>query len=481
MYKNLLRDASLYSVSSFLARGLSFITVPIYTRLLSPADYGALDLLSLLAVLVTLAVGLALDQAVARFYIDAADQLEKKRIASTVLFYTVGVYVLFIPVVSPMATYLAHGWLDNQVDEKTVVLVFIYIWVHSIFYIGNNQLKYLFLSKQFALCNIGNILLSVVLSLAFVVHFELGVFGIFLGMTLGQTAFALLSIYFARESYALLFDWKSLKLMLGYSLPLMPATLAFYATLYVDRYAINDLRGLEDLGIYAIGARLATLINLFLTGFQGAWHPIVMKNFRENDAPEKFRTVFNVFLFAVLSILMMLSLFGREVLLLLTTATFSRGFVVVPLLVLSAILMSIGAYFTYGIQIACKSYYRLILSLSSLAMNMALNYLLIPHLGIIGAALATTLSFLLVAIVGMIISQQLYYVPYKWGNITFAALLAVVISNSVMFLDLKVTIVIMMAKLALAIVVAVGLARVLEVPLNVSSVKRISQAQWSKL
>lgn len=480
MYKRLLKDASLYSVSSLLARGFSLITVPIYTRILSPADYGALDLLSYTAVLVVLIMGAALDQAVARFYLDVEDDSEKKRIASTVLIYNIFVFALLIPLAKPLAGWMAHGWLGDQVDEATVVLAFIYIWVNAIYYIANNQLKYLFLSKQFALCNIGNTVLSIVLSFVFIVYFKWGIFGIFLGMTLGAGLFALLSLYYARASYALTYHWGTLKQMLVYSLPLVPGTLAFYLMQYVDRFAINALSSLHDVGLYGIGARLASLVNLFLMGFQGAWSPIVFKSFREKEAPEKFKVVFNYYLFTVLTILVGLSLFGREILLLLTTKTFSQGFVVVPLLVLAAILASIGQYFTYGIQIAKKSHYTLFLNCVALAINVALNYFLIPWLGIIGAALATVLSFVFLTVVGMRLSQKLYHVPYKWLNIVAAGLLAVAISNSVTLVSFDVTWQAVVAKAVMAMIVVLVLSRLLSIPLDARLVKRIKSHVGSR-
>lgn len=474
MYKRLLKDASLYSISSLLARGFSIITVPVYTRILSPADYGALDLLSYTATLVVLFMGAALDQAVGRFYLDAVDDLEKKRIASTVLFYNVLVFALLIPFVKPLSNQLADGWLKGQVDTTTVILVFVYIWVFAIFYIANNQLKYLFLSKQYALCNIGNTVLSIALSFSFVVYFKWGVFGIFLGQILGQGCFALLSIYYARESYALVFHWGSLKRMLIYSTPLVPGTLAFYLMQYVDRFAINELSSLRDVGLYGIGSRLASLVNLFLMGFQGAWYPTVFKSFREKDAPEKFKTVFSYYLFAALAILVGLSLFGREILLLLTTKSFSQGFVVVPLLVLAAILASIGQYFTYGIQIAKKSHYTLFLNFTALVGNVALNYVLIPPFGIIGAALATALSLVFFTVVGMTISQKLYYVPYRWLNILAAWLLAAVVSNMVILVNVDISWQVVMGKVGIAMIVIFALSRLLSTPLNARFLRRIT-------
>lgn len=466
MYKRLVKDASLYSVSTLMARGFSIITVPIYTRILSPADYGALDMLSYMAVLVPLFVGVALDQAIARFYHDAPDDLEKKRMASSVLFYNVFVFALFTPIIKPLADLLAHVWLDDQVDSATVVLVFVYIWINSIFYIANNQLKYLFLSKQSALCSIGNTILSIILSFTFVVYYGWGVYGIFLGQVLGQAVFALLSIYYARESYALVFAWTSLKRMMAYSLPLVPGTLAFFLMQYVDRYAINQINGLTDVGIYGIGARVATLASLFLIGFSSAWSPIVMKSYREHDAAEKFSVVFNHYLFAVSAILLGLSLFGQEILLLLTTKAFSQGFVVVPLLVLAAILASIGQYFTYGIQIAQKSNYRMFLNFVALGINVVLNYLLIPCMGIIGASLATVLSLAFMTVFGMRISQQLYYVPYKWTRILMATTFVIVVSNSVTLVDFDITIQFILAKVMLTLVVLFLLSRLLHVSMN---------------
>ena len=463
MYKRLLKDASLYSVSSLLSRGFSLITVPIYTRILSPADYGALDLLSYLAVLIPLFTGAALDQAVARFYLDAATEEDKQKIASTVLYYNIVIFVIFIPVADFMANYIADTWLSNQVSKETVLLVFVFIWIHALFYIANNQLKYLFLSKQFAFCNIGNTVLSTVLCFTFIVYCRWGVFGVFLGQAIGQGCFALVSLFIARKSYALMFDWRWLRKMLYYSLPLVPSTLSFYVMQYVDRYVINQLRGLDEVGIYGIGARLASLMNLFLMGFQGAWHPIVMKTFRDPGAPSRFKVVFNYYIFITSAILIIISLFGREMLLILTTATFSRGYVVVPMLTSSAILASIAGYFTYGIQISKRSSIRLLINVVGLIINIMFNYLLIGYFGIVGAAMATLLTFSFISITGMIISQNLYHVPYEWPRVFGVGVISVCCSNSILIFPLKISFEIIICKSIIFVVALFLIVKLLRI------------------
>lgn len=480
MYKSLLKNASLYSISSLISRGFSFITVPIYTRLLSPADYGAYDLLSNMVILLVLLMGCQLDHALARFYHDAADDEERKTLSSSILFFTVFLFVPFIFLAEPVANWLANDWLKGQVSTTTVEIAFGLIWTQAIYVIANNQLLYAFKSKQFAICSIVSTVFSVALGLLFVAYFKWGVAGLLFGQVVGMTMAMLVSLYFGRAHFAWTFDGDKLAQMLKYSLPLVPGALAFYFMQYVDRYALNHFVGIAEVGLYGIGARVAMLINLFLNGFQGAWNPVVMSSYREQGAPKHFKTVFNYYLFAVLMILVGLSLFGEEILLLLTNKTFSQGFVVVPMLLLAAILSSITHYFTYGIQIAKKSGWRLLLNLSGFALNAGLVFLLIPRYGMIGAALATALSFVFMALVGMAISQRYYYVPYRWRRILTATILAVAASNLIFVVDYPIGMEAILVKIAFILSVMLFLSRLLNVKLDLRQLGR-AKANMGKI
>lgn len=461
MYRNLLKDTSLYSLSTILGRGFSLITVPIYTRFLSPSDYGALDLLSYLAMFLPLVLGLALDQAVARFYIDAETEIERKKIASTVIIYNALILFLGVGVGVLFAPQLVVSWLDNQVGQETVIMVFVLIWASALFSIANNQLKYMFEVKKYAVCNIGNTVLCTALSIWFIAFMQYGVFGVFLAQAISQFCFALLSLYYGRRAYGLFFDLRKFKTMLHYSLPLVPSAIAFFGMQYTDRYVLNALKELHDVGVYGIGARLSSLVFLFLTGFQGAWHPTVMKTYQDVGAKIKFKIVFNYFIFITTSILVTLSLFGQEVIHVLTTEAYSGGYVVVPLLVSAAILSSVGSYFSYGIQIGKKSKERLYINISGFVLNIILNVLFINWLGIIGAALATFTSFLLIASMSMIVSQKAYHVPYEWLKIISSLVLALAVSHVTVLWPMEISMSAVLFKLALTIVTFVLIGRIL--------------------
>jgi O-antigen/teichoic acid export membrane protein len=297
----------------------------------------------------------------------------------------------------------------------------------------------------------------------------MGIFGIFLGQTLAAGAFTAYAIYLGREWYRLQFDLLVLKRLLRYSLPLVPGTLTYFLILYVDRLTLNEFRGLDDVGVYGIGARLASVVKLFLTGFQGAWAPIVFSTFRESGAPDRFATVFRYYLFIVSAILIGLSFYSKEILLLLTTETFSRAYVVVPLLVLSAILASIAEYFTYGIQIAKKTHYRMLLNAAVLMLSLILNLALVPRFGIIGAALSGVISFTLLTIVAMRLSQRLYHIPHKWLRIGAGTLLAIVASNLVIIFGNRVSFAFVGIKFGIALLVLYAVARLLNVRIGAIS------------
>jgi O-antigen/teichoic acid export membrane protein len=395
---------------------------------LSPSDYGALDILSYAALLLALLLGLALDQSIARWYHETEDTSDRKAIASTVLFYTLSVPLTFAIAGATAADEIAKHWLAGQVGPATVIAALGYIWAYGVFFTTTNLLRYQLRAKEFTVCSIGSTTLTMALSLWFIVSLKLGVLGVFLAQIIGNLGFAGVAFYLSRDTYAWTFDWQRFKSMTAYSLPLVPSTMAFFAMQYVDRYVLNELRGLHDVGVYGIGARLASLVYLFLTGFQGAWFPLVMKSYRDPMASEQFKRVFEYFAFATAVAIIWLSTFGREILLILTTPDYAEAFIVVPLQVASAVLFSVGNYFAFGIQIAKKSNIRLAINVFAIFIAIALNIVLIPAFGFFGAAVATFTSALVMAIVAMAVSQKHYFIAYEWRRLFAALTVALVFS-----------------------------------------------------
>lgn len=425
MLRALLRDGSLYTATAIAGRMLSLLTVPIFTRYLTPADYGVVDLLTYLALFVPLLVGLALDQAVARFYADAPDDEERRRIASTVLLYFVFGLLLVALLAMMAADVVATGLLHGETDVATVRMAMVFLWLNAVFFITNNQLKYMFKARLYALSNLGNAVVGAVLAVAFLSVGEMGVLGVFLAQSASLALFTLVSLFAARSAYRIVFHLATLRRLLQYSLPLVPATVAFFVMQYVDRYVISELRGLEEVGLYGIGARVAGLVNLILWGFQSAWYPLIMRNHASPDTPRQVATIFSYYVLATGTMLVLVSLFAPEILRVLTTPDYYAAYQYVPLLIAAAVLCSIANYFSFGLQIARKSMQRMYINLAVIVVNIAAAVLLVQQFGAMGAAIAAFISFSVLAVVSLGFSQRYYAVPYRWGAVLSAGAVAI--------------------------------------------------------
>lgn len=462
MYKSLLKDSAIYSVSTMLARGFSLITVPIFTRILTPSDYGALDILSYSVTIFALFLGLGLDQAVARFYYDSEGTDKKKAIASSVLAYNLIAPIPIVLVGALLSDKIAGTLLRGQVSAATIIAAFFLLWSNCIFIITMNQLRYQLQAKKYMYCSIGNTILSLSLSLWFVASLKLGVLGVFVAQCVSAACFSGVAYLFSRKSYGWTFNWFCFKELTYYSLPLVPGTMAIFATQYMDRYVLTAFRSLTDVGIYGIGSRIASLVYLFLTGFQGAWAPIVMKTYNDPESAERFKRILDYFVFITAVGTIWVSFFSKEILVIFTTQSYVNAYILVPFLLCAIVLSSIGNYFTYGIQIAKKSGLRLKINLSGLAVSTILSIVFISAFGLFGAAVASFLSTLIVFIWAMSASQRYYYVPYNWLRIGSSMIFTLAISYLVIICLQEVSLKFAIIKAGLACIVTVVIALLLK-------------------
>ena len=133
MIRDVLRDSSVYGVSAILARGLAFLIVPLYSRLLSPTDYAALDLIATAGVLVTLVVPLEVGQGMAREWADASDDEARRRLAATALAFTAAAYAIALALALPLAGVLAAWWIGSSDYASALAIGLVQMAANGVF------------------------------------------------------------------------------------------------------------------------------------------------------------------------------------------------------------------------------------------------------------------------------------------------------------------------------------------------------------
>lgn len=424
MLKVFLRDSFAYTIPAFVSRGLALLLIPIYSRVLTPSDFGAVDILLVFGALINLTIALEVSQGVARFHAEQTADASKVAYASSAFWFTVACYGVFLLLALLYSNWLAAWVMGERGLEDAFRLGVIYISFNGVFYLMQNQFRWELRSRKYAETTLLVTLVTAGSVICFTYGLDWGLTGLLAGMTLGVACGIVYGWWGLRQSLTLAFDWRRLREMLGYSAPLVPAGLAIWVNGYIDRMMINHYLTLNEVGLYGVAFRLSSVVGLMIAGVQGALMPLILKNHHIQDTPRQLATIFRIFFAGALLVFLGLSLFAREVLRLMTTPDFYQASTLVVYLVPAAMLAQMYI-FAPGVSISKKTHIYLWVNLLGVLANASLGWCLIPRFGMAGAAVATLVGNACAFTLVMCMSQRLYPVPHDWMRLAAAAAVAV--------------------------------------------------------
>lgn len=421
MLRKFLKDGVLYGLGSTVSKALAVLIVPIYTRLLNQQDFGALDYLAVFGTLSSFIVPLNITQGLARYFAQSPSDLRKKDLASSGIWFTAMTYALWLVVSQLWATPISDLLLGESWTNVFRIAAISFATT-GVFYYFQNQLRWSMKPRQFALVSVLNVLVKVSLAVGLIVVAGWGIEGIFLATIVADLLSSLWSWWFCRDIYGLVFRMHSLKIMLAFSLPLVPNSIAAFLATFLDRVMIKYFLGLDDLGVYSVGARVAGAVGLVLGGFQAAVLPLVYQHLKQADTPLHLARIFRYFLALCLTLIVLIGAFSREITAVMGPPSYAAAATVMAILS-GAVLLTGMKVFCPGISISRKTWWYLVGNGITLAMNFALNGWWIPRWGIFGAALATfcsaTVGFAFTAVIG----HRFYPIAHIWWRVGGVSLL----------------------------------------------------------
>ncbi|WP_339606811.1 oligosaccharide flippase family protein [uncultured Roseivirga sp.] len=428
MLKSFLKDGLYYSIPSFLSKGIGFLLLPLLTKVLSPSDYGSVDLFAAFVGLVNLTIALEVSQGVARYYGGEESETVKQEIFSSAFWFTILCYTLFSLIMLASSQWVSYHILGS----KGLVLEFrigiLSMWFGGIYYLVQNQFRWELRSKEFMWTSVSVVLATFLLSYLLTYRAKLGISGVFMAQAGGSAVGLFLGLYWLKSSLVFSLNKIVLLKMLKFSTPLVFSGIAIFISTYVDRVMISRLMSVSEVGLYGVGFRIASVVGLVLAGFQGAVTPLVYANHMKKDTPNNIARIFKLFIFIALSAYLTVGVFVDDFIILFTTEEYT-GAAVVVIFIFPALLISQMYIFTPGIVIAKKTKYFFYINIFGAVLNTILNYFLIQELGILGASLATLLTAILVFGIYAFFNHYFYPIPFEWGSL----ILAFLISLSVVF------------------------------------------------
>lgn len=433
--KRLGKDTISYGFSSALQKLITIFLFPIYARLLSPADFGIQDVIQTSVYIATLFLVLGLDSSVMMYYYEANDK-DKKNIVSTYLWFEI---LVSFPIT--LLLILGAGPICEFILNNKDLAVYFQLGVAAIPFslaVGSmlSTLRLTFQTKKFVLMTTVGVLFQISFAILFVIVFGWGIKGVMISVLISFVLQALLGVFLTRHYYNIHISRSWLIKLLRVGIPVIPAALSFWIMSYANRFFLVEYSTLEDIGLLSIVNRVSSILLLFLTAFSSAWGPYAFSlASKPEEARQAYGKILTYFTLFSLTVALGISLFARELILVLATSVYEKGSSLVMAFCLSSVIWSAMYIVGMGTGIAKKNYHYTISVILGASINTLFNYFLIPQYGIAGAVYSTLLGNLASIVYIYFAGQHYFKVAYEAYNLIVIIMSALAVTLLGIFLD----------------------------------------------
>jgi O-antigen/teichoic acid export membrane protein len=418
----LLRGALTYASANFLLKGLNFVLLPLYTRFLSPADYGIISIAETVAATFAVLLSLGLESGVARLYYQyVSDPVLLRRYVSSCLRFglmwilTAGVGMLIV-----------GGVVLHVVAPNFVVPFYPFIALAIASSMFSQVVQYrlaLYQAEQntrsFALVTIALFALTTSSVVLCVTVMRLGALGMLVGKLVAWGAIAVGALYLLRHWLARPLEWKFVRETLPLSLPLMPHYLMALFLVTADRIILAHYRSLREVGLYSLAYTLGMAMFLVSVSIGQAWQPIYFDVARREGGRDELGKVTSHLAIALITV----AILGVEIVPYFTGVLdpqYREIVRVVPWIIASYLLHAFFGLFQLASFAGKKTKFIALASGIAFAINLTLNALWIPRLGMYGAAYATLAGYAVEAMVMYFYAQRTFRLAYQYSRILTA-------------------------------------------------------------
>ena len=423
--KELSKDSAIYGLGDVAVSIVNFLLLPLYVRYLTDVDYGILAQLGAVEVLTKIVARWGLDGSFMRFFYDSPGREDRQRLASSIFFF-----LLFSNGVLLLASMLGSRWLASALysEEGTTALrlVLVNTLVMSFTFLPFHVLRMEKRAIEYSLLTLARSVVTVVLRLVLIVGFGQGVLGVVLA---DMIVTAILMLVLARHFVPLIrpvFSADILRQSLRFGLPRLPHAAAQQVIAVADKLILPMFRSLGELGVYSMGVSFGLTLKLFLSAFESAWAPFYYATAREPGAAEVFRTVTTYGVAALVFLAAALSATARDLLDLMTKGRFLDSAPVVAWTSLAVLFQGVYLLTSIGLNLTKRTEYYPVATIAAAIANVALNFVLIPRYGMMGAAWANAAAYALQTAIAFRFSQRFYPLHYEYGRLARITIAGVV-------------------------------------------------------
>ncbi len=415
--KRLARHSAIYGLGGLVSRILATVLLPLYTHYLPTDAYGHVEIVTATTAVLSIVLQMGISTAFFRFYFDMKEPAEKLTVVRTSFWFTMATSTLGLLLGLAFAGTVSH-WIGLGHEPNLVRAGAVGLWAQT----NYNQLTALFRveqrSVQYAIASVVNVLVTVVAMVLFVAVFNWGAIGLVVGNFTGTLIVYLALLAYRREQLGLEFDRALFRKMQTFGMPLVPSALALWAISWIDREFVAWYKGAGEVGVYSVAIKIASIITFVMVAFRMAWPAFAYSIEDDSEARRTYSFVLTYLLAAVSWVALSLGALAPWWVRLLTSRPgyvgAERG---IGLLAFSFALYAGYTVLAIGSGRARRTQLNWVVTGTGAAVNVGLNFWLVPAYGFIGAAVATLVAYAVLFVGMTLYAQSVYRVPYQWRRV----------------------------------------------------------------
>lgn len=426
--KSVIRGSSIYTIGEVLTKASGFFLIPLFTRILTPADYGIIGFMQFILQILAVVLMFGFHGAQTRFFYEHKDNPDKQ---GSFLF-TINLYLIFFLLVSCLVLTIAGNYIWDLLGVGNIPYhPYFLITIWTVFFQLLNQMviSYNLAKKNYRKTAVlqGLLFLFITLfSIILIIYFKHNAEGRLLGLLLGQILFFVLFYPSYCRNFKYTFRKKYLKYALLFGLPIVFHLLSGKLLISIDTFILERYVSMHELGIYTIGYQIGMVMNAITISFNKAWQPNyyeLMKIDNKNRKKIENRRIVSIWLLGIGGVCLFGILWTKELIYFLTPSEYHLAIGIIPFVLLSYLINGLYMFAGAPLFYYKKTIYLPFLTGFSALVNIILNLIFIPLFGIYGAVYATLIAYSVQSINTYFISKKYFNPEYNFIQIGLSLLI----------------------------------------------------------
>lgn len=424
----LTRNIFIFGLATIISRLITFVLTPIYTRYFNPQEFGIYSLITMAISIICPLCMLGIYDALFRLYFDKDELFYRKELISTglklVIYITGSVLIVFFIFRKPITII----YLGNIKYLDYIILGIFIIFFSNITAIAIGIIRMENNRKKIVQITLIQSVVTLFFNLLFIVVMHKD-----MRFVLAANIINLIILFFITSDYGKKYlNFSNFKInkdiskeIIKFGLPLTPVFIGYWILSAGDKLILNYIYNTSAVGLYAVGMKLASIMTLFQSTFAQGWQFFSFSTMRDNDASRVYGKIFDLVVFAGVSIVTVLLFYGDFIFKTLFAKNYYEAWIVSPILCLGPLIMVLWWIAGIGISIKKKTHLSTVGIFLAAVINIILNFLFIPKYYLMGAAIATLISYIAMLIFAIFFIRPLFNVDVNEKRI--------IITSSILF------------------------------------------------